>query len=84
MTLKEKVGQMVQIDLRPLGVAKAKKHIRAGLVGSLLTVYDIDDINHLQKVAREESRLGIPFILGNDVIHGFYTIFPMPLAESCT
>jgi beta-glucosidase len=84
MTLEEKVGQMVQIDLCPLGMAEAEKRIKAGQVGSILTVYDIDNINHLQKVALEESRLGIPFILGNDVIHGFRTIFPIPLAESCT
>ncbi len=84
MTLEEKVGQMVQIDLRRQGESESEKRLRAGQVGSILTVYEIDDINRLQKIAVEESRLGIPFILGNDVIHGFRTIFPIPLAESCT
>ena len=50
----------------------------------MLTVYGAATINLLQKIAVEESRLGIPMLIGNDVIHGYRTIFPIPLAESCT
>jgi beta-glucosidase len=84
MTLAEKVGQMVQIDLRKLDLAEGEARIRVGQVGSLLTIYEVGEINRLQKIAREESRLGIPLLIGNDVIHGYRTIFPIPLAESCT
>ena len=58
--------------------------IRSGRVGSLLNVPDLALLNHCQRVAVEESRMGIPLIIGHDVIHGFRTIFPIPLAESCT
>ena len=57
--------------------------MRQGL-GSALNYYDVAGMNHLQRIAVEESRLGIPLILGNDVIHGYRTIFPIPLAWSCT
>ena len=50
----------------------------------MLTVYGASEINRLQRIATEESRLGIPLLIGNDVIHGYRTIFPIPLAESCT
>jgi beta-glucosidase len=82
MTLEEKVGQMNQVKLgwKP-DVALA---IRDGLVGSMLSVTDVSQINRLQRIAVEESRLGIPLVFGNDVIHGYRTIFPIPLAESCT
>lgn len=58
--------------------------IRAGRVGSFLNIMIPHLINHCQRIAVEESRLGIPLIIGSDVIHGFRTIFPIPLAESCT
>lgn len=58
--------------------------LRAGGVGSFLNVMLPGVINHCQRIAVEESRLGIPIIAGGDVIHGFRTIFPIPLAESCT
>lgn len=58
--------------------------LRNGRVGSFLNVMRPDLINHCQRVAVEESRLGIPLMIGGDVIHGFRTIFPIPLAESCT
>lgn len=82
MTLEEKVGQMNQVNLgwRP-DVALS---IRDGLVGSMLSITDVKQINGLQRIAVEESRLGIPLIFGNDVIHGYRTMFPIPLAESCT
>ena len=58
--------------------------IRAGTVGSLLNLADPATVNRLQRIAVEETRLGIPLIVGSDVIHGFRTVFPIPLAESCT
>ncbi len=59
--------------------------IRLGEIGSFLgRNKDPDFYNHLQKIAVEESRLGIPLIFGNDVIHGHRTVFPIPLAESCS
>ena len=84
MTLEEKVGQMVQISIDGPGREKAEARIRAGQVGSVLNTYGAAEINHLQRLAVEESRLGIPLLIGNDVIHGYRTIFPIPLAESCT
>ena len=58
--------------------------IRKGLVGSFLNVTIPHLINHCQRVAMEESRLRIPIIVGSDVIHGYRTIFPIPLAEAST
>lgn len=58
--------------------------VRAGLVGSFLGMNDAERCNRMQKVAVEESRLGIPLLFGLDVIHGHRTVFPIPLAESCT
>src|SRR5438045_1825073 len=84
MTLAEKVGQMVQANLGSLSEPDLEAAIRAGGVGSLLSVNDVRQINHLQRIAAEESRMGIPLLIGNDVIHGYRTTFPIPLAESCT
>src|SRR5207302_1039683 len=58
--------------------------LRAGSIGSIFGSPDVRLVNRCQRLAVEESRLGIPLIVGNDVIHGFRTIFPIPLAESCT
>ncbi|MEI7844963.1 MAG: beta-glucosidase BglX [Chloroflexota bacterium] len=58
--------------------------IKEGTVGSYLGVQGAEEINRLQKIAVEESRLGIPLIFGLDVIHGYRTIFPTPLAEACS
>jgi len=84
MTLEEKVGQMVQIHLGTLGRVEGEERIRRGQVGSVLSLYGAAEINRLQRIAVEESRLGVPLLIGNDVIHGYRTIFPIPLAESCT
>jgi beta-glucosidase len=84
MTLAEKIGQMCQIHVGSLGWSEGEDRIRQGQAGSVLTVYGASKINRLQRIAVEESRLGIPLIVGNDVIHGYRTIFPIPLAESCT
>jgi beta-glucosidase len=61
-----------------------EEQIRAGGIGSLLNLADVRLVNQYQRIAVEESRLGIPLIIGSDVIHGFRTIFPIPLAEACT
>ena len=84
MTMAEKVGQMTQIHMHELDWSEGKDRIRQGQVGSVLTIYEVSEINRLQRIATEESRLGIPLLIGNDVIHGYRTIFPIPLAESCT
>ena len=60
-----------------------EEEIRAGKIGSFL-IDNPQKSNELQKIAVEESRLGIPLIFGFDVIHGFQTVFPIPLAEACT
>ena len=84
MTLEEKIGQTIQINIHEGNRKEMIERIRQGQVGSVLTIYGIDNINAVQKVAVEESRLGIPLLIGCDVIHGYRTIFPIPLAESCT
>lgn len=93
MTLKEKIGQMNQytgfMDFtgpKPDEGQQAKKltHIKKGLVGSMLNVRGVENVMAVQKIAVEESRLGIPLIIGFDVIHGYKTISPIPLAESAS
>ncbi len=71
---------------RLMGTAKQDFHeddLRAGRVGSYNGIGSAAQVNKLQKIAVEETRLGIPLIFGYDVIHGFKTITPIPLAESC-
>lgn len=58
--------------------------VRQGLVGSFTLLYGAEKINHMQRIAVNESRLGIPLLFGFDAIHGVKTIFPIPLAESCS
>ncbi|MEO5952572.1 MAG: glycoside hydrolase family 3 N-terminal domain-containing protein, partial [Chloroflexia bacterium] len=82
MTPEEKIGQLVQVT--PGMIPDVEDRIRAGGIGSIFTIDNLDKITQLQKLAVEESRLGIPLITGNDVIHGFRTIFPIPLGESCS
>jgi beta-glucosidase len=81
MTLADKVGQLVQVT--PGRTPDIDERIRTGRVGSLLSINDPVAIERYQQLARN-SRLGIPLIVGNDVIHGYRTVFPIPLAESCT
>ena len=81
MTVGEKVGQLVQYSYN--GIDRTQQ-IREGKIGSLLNVLGVQNTRRLQKVAVEESRLKIPLIFGLDVIHGYRTIFPIPLATSCT
>jgi beta-glucosidase len=82
MTLEEKVGQLTQYFHFPGFVPQnenVESELRAGRVGSLLFVSNPQDTNRLQKLAVEETRLGIPLLFGFDVIHGLRTIFPVPL-----
>ena len=91
MTLNEKLGQLQQFTTRravltgPDGtVHNAEENIREGLVGSFLNIKTTEELIRLQKIAVEESRLGIPLIFGYDVIHGCRIIFPENLAMSCS
>ena len=93
MTLEEKIGQMNQYngfwDVTgpvPEGGDAEKKydHLRKGWVGSMLNVHGVENVRKVQQIAVEESRLGIPLIIGYDVIHGFKTISPIPLAEAAS
>lgn len=61
-----------------------EENVAAGKIGSFLAIRHPEKINRLQKVAMEESRLGIPLLIGLDVVHGMNTIFPIPLAEACS
>jgi beta-glucosidase len=78
----EEMGQPFQF--RPELRDDLDELIRSGAVGSLLNLLDPQLINRCQRAAVEQSRLGIPLLIGADVIHGFRTMFPIPLAESCT
>ncbi|MEM2594073.1 MAG: glycoside hydrolase family 3 N-terminal domain-containing protein, partial [Candidatus Bathyarchaeia archaeon] len=81
MTIEEKIGQMCQYS----GVtSKIEQMIREGKVGALLNVYGAAEVNRVQRIAVEESRLGIPLLFGLDVLHGYKTIFPIPLGLAST
>jgi beta-glucosidase len=93
MTLEEKVGQMNQYNgfwnvtgPAPKGGQAEKKYedLKKGLVGSMLNVKGVKDVKALQKIAVEQTRLHIPVIFGYDVIHGYKTISPIPLAEAAS
>lgn len=80
MTLQEKLGQMSQFDPGQLGGPEdTRQAIKDGKVGSILNLVGAREVNELQKVAVEESRLGIPLVIARDVIHGYRTIMPIPL-----
>ncbi len=84
MTLAEKLGQLQQLDGEGNGTFRPEhpEMIRKGLLGSTLNVRGAKNTNQLQHVAMDESRLKIPVLFGFDVIHGYRTIFPIPLAEA--
>lgn len=93
MTLEEKVGQMNQYNgfwdvtgpaPQEGSAARKYEHLKNGWVGSMLNVRGVKDVKALQKIAVEETRLGIPVIFGYDVIHGYKTISPIPLAEAAS
>lgn len=83
MTLKEKIGQMQQTYFGKLNDVLKNKIIQ-GEIGSFLNAGNRDDKIELQKIAVNKSRLGIPLIFGRDVIHGYKTIFPIPLGQAAS
>ncbi len=84
MTLEEKLGQLQQLDGHADGRFKDEhpELVRRGLLGSTLNVRGARNTNELQRIAVEQSRLKIPLLFGFDVIHGYRTIFPIPLGEA--
>jgi beta-glucosidase len=97
MTVEEKVGQLgcfadavrpfapdINPEANARGAAEVLDQVRAGLVGSLFNGVGAGEGREAQRVAVEESRLGIPLIFGADVIHGMRTVFPIPLGEAST
>jgi beta-glucosidase len=94
MTLAEKVGQLTQLNgigSAPTGTADnlvadsvLYERLRQGQLGSILNEINLPTINALQRVAVKESRLGVPLVFGRDVIHGYRTIFPIPLGQAAS
>jgi beta-glucosidase len=89
MTLEEKIGQLNlpgsgDIVTGQAGNSDIAKKIKEGKVGGLFNIKSVAKIRDVQKVAVEQSRLKIPLIFGMDVIHGYETVFPIPLGLSCT
>ena len=89
MTLDEKIGQMSQFSCNwdvtgAIMPDDYREYLRKGMVGSILNGYTVAGIRLLQSEALEHSRLKIPVLFGYDVVHGYRTIFPIPLGESCT
>src|SRR5580704_12883424 len=84
MTLEEKLGQLQQLDGEANGNFRPEHRdlIRKGLLGSTLNVRGVRRTRELQRIAVEQSRLRIPVLFAFDVIHGYRTIFPIPLGES--
>jgi beta-glucosidase len=93
MTLEEKVGQMTQYDWGSIGInpdageelrQSMKVQLEKGLIGSIFNISGAEEANRLQLLMKEKSRLGIPLLIGRDVIHGYRTIFPIPLAQGAS
>ncbi|MDX1753011.1 MAG: beta-glucosidase BglX [Salinimicrobium sediminis] len=92
MTLEEKVGQLVQYNgswdltgpASEVGNRQKEERLKKGHVGSMLNVLSVDATTEAQKLVMENSRLKIPLMFGYDVIHGFKTIFPVPLGETAS
>ena len=92
MTLEEKAGQLNQLNggvftgpaVNDAGQQEKVRMVREGKVGSFLNVTGAAETRNIQQVAVKESRLGIPILFAFDVIHGYQTIFPIPLAEACS
>lgn len=85
MTIREKIGQLFQISCGDENIPQdIIQTIRDGRVGSFLNVWKMENTNQMQKIAMEDSRLKIPLLIGRDVIHGYRTIFPIPLAQAAS
>ncbi len=87
MTLAEKLGQLTMTASSyavtgPIIVGDSTEAIKAGTIGNLLNMVGADHIREMQRLAVEESRLGIPLLIGFDIVHGHRTLFPIPLAEA--
>ena len=89
MTVEEKLGQLTQYSGQwsvtgPTVPQGGEEEVAAGRVGSFLNIFGAEPTRRVQRTAVEESRLGIPLLFGHDVVHGFRTIFPTPLAETAS
>ena len=89
MTLEEKIGQLNMVAAGyavtgPVLASGTAKGIGAGQIGSLLNLWGAPEVHAMQKIAVEKTRLGIPLLIGFDVLHGHKTIFPIPLAEAAS
>lgn len=85
MTLEEKIGQMSQVHAgEGYPPDYLRDDLRSGRIGAILNQVDVGTINELQRIAVEESRLGIPLLVGRDVIHGFKTVMPIPLGQAAS
>jgi beta-glucosidase len=85
MSLAEKIGQMCQVVPEGKTLTPALRDaIRSGEVGSLINVPGSRFIDEAQRIAREESRRGIPLLIGRDVVHGYRTVFPIPLGQAAS
>src|SRR6202521_4959930 len=89
MTLEEKIGQLNQLpgmgtQTGPRAPQGGEALIRTGRVGSFLGIWGADYTRELQRIATQESRLKIPLLFAMDVIHGFRTIYPVPIAEAAS
>ncbi|QRX64977.1 beta-glucosidase BglX [Dysgonomonadaceae bacterium zrk40] len=89
MTLEEKIGQMTQFSANwsitgPVMSDDFKPYLEKGLIGSIFNATSVEGIRNMQQIAVDSTRLGIPILFGQDVIHGYKTIFPIPLAEACS
>lgn len=85
MSRQEKIGQLQQVNGAGGHVPDhLRDAIRDGRVGAVLNEVQVETVNELQRIAVEESRLGIPLLVARDVIHGFKTIFPIPLGQAAT
>jgi beta-glucosidase len=83
MTVAEKIGQLAQVNADEGKLSDdLRAAVKAGTVGSVLNAVDVATVNELQRVAVQESRLGIPLLMGRDVIHGFKTVLPIPLGQA--
>ena len=88
LTIEEKIGQLNMVPAGqtvtgPGELRDVHEGIRTGRIGALLNLWGADEVRAVQRLAVEKSRLGVPLLLGLDVIHGHRTIFPVPLAEAC-
>ena len=89
MTLAEKLGQLTMASSHhavtgSIIAGDSTSAIRAGAIGNLLNLFGPAPVHEMQRLAVEESRLGIPLLIGFDVIHGHRTVFPVPLGEAAT